>query len=117
MQKNPVRPEYSERCPHAEEVEDVDGMDVTVRADASDSEEVMKGSEGDGAESQEVQGEVMEASRTGQEEDAETQAPRAARAPHTRRVNARSTTTTWYTARTEHGARPACEARPKTIVT
>ena len=83
MPVNPVSPNSGVNDPHAGNVEAVDGMDVTVRADASDSEEVMKGSEGDGAESQEVQDEVVEASHTGQEEEAETQAPRAARAPHT----------------------------------
>ena len=51
-------------------------MDVTVRADASGSEDAV-------VESQEVQGEEVEASRTDQEEDTETQSPRAARAPHT----------------------------------
>ena len=82
MQENPVRPKCIEKRPHAEEVEAVDGMDVTVRADAGDSQEAMEGSEGDGAESQEVPDEMVEASRTGQE-DAETQAPRAAKSPHT----------------------------------
>ena len=61
MQESPVRPKYNEECPHAEEVEDVDGMDVTVRADVKDSEEAMEGSEGAGAESQDVQDEVVEA--------------------------------------------------------
>ena len=50
-------------------------------ADASESEEAMESSKGDGAESQEVQNEMVETSRTGQE-DAETQAPRAAKAPY-----------------------------------
>ena len=51
-------------------------------ADANESEEAMESSKGDGAESQEVQNEMVETSRTGQE-DAETQAPRAAKAPYT----------------------------------
>ena len=76
MQENPVRLKYIQKCPHAEEVEAVDGMDVTVRAGARGSEDAV-------VESQEVQGEEVEASRTDQEEDVETQAPRAARAPHT----------------------------------
>ena len=42
MQENPVRPKCSEKRPHAEEVEAVDGMDVTVRADAGDSEEAYR---------------------------------------------------------------------------
>ena len=75
MQESPVRPKYNEECPHAEEVEDVDGMDVTVHADASDSEDVV-------VESQEVQGEAVEASRADQEEDVETQVPRSSKAPH-----------------------------------
>ena len=82
MQENPVRPKCSEKCPHAEEVEEVDGMDTAVNAGASESEEAMEGSNGDGAESQDVQDEMVEASREGQA-DAETQAPRAAKAPHT----------------------------------
>ena len=53
-----------------------------VHAGANESEEAMEGSNGDGAESQEVQDEMVEASREGQA-DAETQAPRAAKAPHT----------------------------------
>ena len=64
MQENPVRPKCSEKRPHAEEVEAVDGMDVTVRANASGSEEATEGSEDAGVESQEVQGEMVEASRT-----------------------------------------------------
>ena len=83
MQKNRVRPKDNGNSPHADEVEAVDGMDVTVRAEASGSEEVTEGSGGAAVESQEVQGEEVEASRTDQEEDVETQAPRAARAPHT----------------------------------
>ena len=75
MQESPVRPKHSEKCPHAEEVEDVDGMDMTVRADASDSEDAV-------VESQEVEGKAMEASQADQEEDVETQAPRSAKAPH-----------------------------------
>ena len=108
MQKSPVRPKQSEEGPHAEEVEDVDGMDVTVRADASDSEDVV-------VESQEVQGEAVEASRADQEEDVETQVPRSSKAL-TCRANARSTSTTWCTARIGRGAKPACEDRPKMIV-
>ena len=53
-----------------------------VHAGDSESEEAMESSKGDGAKSQEVQDEMVEASRTGQE-DAETQAPRAAKSPHT----------------------------------
>ena len=109
MQESPVRPKHIEKCPHAEEVEDVDGMDVTVHADASDSEDVV-------VESQEVQGEAVEASRADQEEDVETQVPRSSKAPHTCRANARSTSTTWCTARIGRGAKPACEDKPKMIV-
>lgn len=82
MQKNPVRPKNSGNSPHAEEVENVDGMDVTVRAEVHGSEEVTESSGGAAVESQEVQGEEVEASRTDPEEDVETQAPRAARAPN-----------------------------------
>ena len=82
MQNNIVRPNNILNSPHAEEVEDVDGMDVTVRAEASDSEEVTEGPGGAAVESQEVQGEEVEASRTDPEEDVKTQAPRAARAPN-----------------------------------
>ena len=75
MQKSPVRPPHSGKCPRAEEVENVDGMDVTVRADADDSEDGV-------VESQEVQGEAAEADQEDQGENVEAQAPRSAKAPH-----------------------------------
>ena len=62
-------------------------MDVTVRADADDSEDGV-------VESQEVQGEAAEADQEDQGENVEAQAPRSAKAPHTCRVSARSTITT-----------------------
>ena len=49
---NPVRPEHSERRPHAMEVEGVDVMDAEPEsAHASESEEAMESSEGNGAKS------------------------------------------------------------------
>ena len=75
MQKSPVRPPQSGKCPRAEEVENVDGMDLTVRADADDSEDGV-------VESQEVQGEAAEADQEDQGENVEAQAPRSAKAPH-----------------------------------
>ena len=116
MTVSPVSPKSGGNDPHAGKVEAVDGMDEIVRAGASGSEEVAEGSEDAAEESQEVQGEEVEASRTDQEEDAETQAPRAARAPHTqsqREIDEHNSTH----CPTDHGARPACEVRPKTIVT
>ena len=85
MKRNPVRPKIDGSSPHAGNVENVDGMDVTVNADASGSEEVAESSEEAAGESQEVQGEEGEevpASRMGPEEDLEMQTPRAVRAPH-----------------------------------
>ena len=38
LQESLVRPKHIETCQQTEEVEAVDGMDVTVRADASGSE-------------------------------------------------------------------------------
>jgi len=64
LQKNLVRPKNIGNSPHAEEVENVDGMDVTVSAEASGSEEVTESSGNAAVESQEVQGEMVEASRT-----------------------------------------------------
>ena len=61
MQKSLVRPPQSGKCPRAEEVENVDGMDVTVRADADDSEDGV-------VESQEVQGDAAEADQEDQGE-------------------------------------------------
>ena len=116
MPVNPVSPKSGGDNPHAGKVEAVAGMDETVRAGASGSEEVAEGSEDAAEESREVQGEEVEASRTDQEEDAETQAPRAARAPHTPSQR-EMTSTTRHIVRTDHGATPACEVRPKTIVT
>ena len=107
MQESLVRPKHSEKCPHAEEVEDVDGMDMTVRADASDSEDAV-------VESQEVQGKAMEASQADQEEDVETQAPRSAKAPHVpsqREIDDHNLVHCPY----RDGARPACEAKPRMI--
>ena len=82
MQKDPVRPKDSVNSPHAEEVENVDGMDVTVSDEAGGSEKATESSGEDAVESQEVQGEMVEASRTEPEEDVEAQAPRAAKAPN-----------------------------------
>ena len=114
MPVNPVSPKSRGNAPHAGKVEAVDGMDETVRAGASGSEEVAEGSAEE--ESQEVEGEEAEARRMDQEEDAETLAPRAARAPHTpsqREIDEHNSTHCPY--------RSWCEAcvrvRPKAIIT
>ena len=80
MQKDPVRPKDSVDSPHAEEVENVDGMDVTANDEAGGSEKATESSGEDAVESQEVQGETVEARRTEPEEDVEAQATRAAKA-------------------------------------
>ena len=65
------------------EVEGVDGMDAESESvHASESEEAMESSEGNGAKSQDVQDELVEASQEGREES-ETQTPLAAKAPYT----------------------------------